>query len=103
MVLATCHTSNETMNYLRQFLGKRTISEGLWLSLSPTLTPPDYFLWLILKGRVYYNRPQTPDELKRNITSEINNIRVEILRKVFSNMVKRDRVYLKKQGSHYVH
>ncbi|CAI6354061.1 unnamed protein product [Macrosiphum euphorbiae] len=89
------------MNFLREFFGERIISKGLWPPRSPDLTPPDFFLWGYLKGRVYKNRPQTLDELKSNITMEINLINVSVLHKVATNVVKRVRACINEQGSHF--
>lgn len=100
---ATCHTSNETMRFLREFFGERLISKGLWPPRSPDLTPADFFLWGHLKEKVYKNNPHTLEELKRNITTEVNNISVQVLHKVASNVVKRARVCITGQGSHFEH
>jgi len=89
------------MNFLDEFFGERIISKGLWPPRSPDLTPPDFFVWGYLKGRVYKNRPQTLDELKSNITMEINLINVSVLHKVPTNMVKRVRACINEQGSHF--
>lgn len=91
------------MHFLREFFGERIISKGLWPPRSPDLTSPDFFLWGYLKGRVYKNRPQTLDELKMNIATEIENISVNILNKVAANMVKRVRACVTEQGSHFEH
>ncbi|KAJ4448294.1 hypothetical protein ANN_10308 [Periplaneta americana] len=80
---AICHTSNETMQFLCESIGERIISQGLWPPRSPDLTSPDFFLWGYLKGRAYKNRPHTLEELKRNITTEINNINVRVLKKTW--------------------
>jgi hypothetical protein len=45
---ATLHTANSTMEMLKQFFDNRIISKNLWPPQSPDLTPPDYFLWVIL-------------------------------------------------------
>lgn len=100
---ATCHTSNETMRFLREFFDDRIISKGLWPPRSPDLTSPDFFLWGYLKGRVYKNRPHTLDDLKMNITTEINNINVNVLKKVSSNMIKRVHACITEGGSHFEH
>lgn len=100
---ATCHTSIETMSFLHEFFGERIISKGLWPPRSPDLTPPDFFLWGYLKERVYKNRPHTLNELKMNITTEINNISVGVLHKVSTNVVKRIRACINEQGSHFEH
>ena len=64
---ATSHTSHAIINEIQSFLGDRVISKGLWPPRSPNLTPPDYFLWGCLRGRVYRNKPRTIDALKANI------------------------------------
>ena len=56
---------------------------------SPDLTAPDFFLWGYLKEKMYMNKPQTLDQLKSNIRQEIENIPVEILKKVMKNSIKR--------------
>jgi len=50
---ATSHTSHASMTEIQSFFGDRLISKGLWPHRSLDLTPPDYFLWGYLKGRVY--------------------------------------------------
>lgn len=40
---ATCHKSNETMNFLRRFFGEHIIFKGLWPPCSSDLTS-DFFL-----------------------------------------------------------
>jgi len=50
---ATSHTSHASMAEIQSFSGDRVISKGLWTHRSPDLTPPHYFLWGYLKGRVY--------------------------------------------------
>ncbi|KAJ4438312.1 hypothetical protein ANN_14254 [Periplaneta americana] len=98
---ATCHTSKETMQVFREFFGERIISQGLWPPCSSDLTYPDFFLWDYFKGRVYKNRPHTLEELKRNITTEINNIGIRVLKKVAANMVKRVRTCITKRGCNF--
>ncbi|KAJ4445207.1 hypothetical protein ANN_07008 [Periplaneta americana] len=49
----------------------------------------DFFLWGYLKARVYATRPQTLDDLKHNITQEIQTIDNRVLQRVASNMERR--------------
>ena len=58
---ATSHTSHASMAGIQSFFGDRVISKGPWPPRSPDLTPPDYFLWEYLKGRVYQNKRRTID------------------------------------------
>ena len=48
---ATSHTSHASMAEIQSFFD-RVISKGLRPPRSPDLTPPDYFVWGYLKGRV---------------------------------------------------
>ena len=52
----TFHASHASMAKIQSIFGDRVISKGLWPPRSPDLTPPDYFLWGYLKGRVYQNK-----------------------------------------------
>ena len=83
---ATSHTSHASMAEIQSFFGDRVISKGLWPPRLPDLTPPDYFLWGYLKGRVYQNKPRTIDALKANITEEIQAVTADVLARTFQNM-----------------
>ena len=48
------------------------------------------------------NKPQTLDQLKNNIRQEIENIPVEILKKVMKNSIKRADLYRTAKGGHLV-
>ncbi|KAJ4444642.1 hypothetical protein ANN_06438 [Periplaneta americana] len=63
--------------------------QNLWPPRSPDLTTPDFFPWGYLKDRVYATRPQTLDDLKHNITQEIQAIDNRVLQRVASNMERR--------------
>ena len=54
---ATCHTSNASMRETESFFKDRIISKNLW----PTRSP-DFFLWGLLKGKVYKNTPRTIEQ-----------------------------------------
>ena len=86
---ATSHTSHASMAEIQSFLGDRVISKGLWPPRSPDLTPPDYFLWGYLKGRVYRNKPRTTDALKANIAEEILAVTADVLARNLQNMARR--------------
>ena len=100
---ATAHTSNATLNVLREFFGERIISKGLWPPRSPDLSPPDYFLWGAAKQKVYKNKPHTLAELEGNIQDYISNIDNEQLNKVFENMKKRINLCIQLNGHHFQH
>ena len=81
----------------------RIISRNLWPPRSPDLTTPDFFLWGYLKDRVYATRPQTLDDLKHNITQEIQAIDNRVLQRVASNMERRVELCLMQDGGHFQH
>jgi hypothetical protein len=68
-----------------------------------TLTPPDYFLWGYLKGRVCQNKPQTIDALKANITEEIQAVTADVLARTFQNMARRVQSCMDANGGHFQH
>jgi len=67
------------------------------------LTPPDYFLWGYLKGRVYRNKPRTIDALKLNTTEEIRAVTADVLARTFQNMARRVQSCLDANGGHSQH
>jgi hypothetical protein len=66
----TRHTSNASTRETESYFGDRLISKNLWPPRSPDLTPPDLFLWGLLRGHVYSNKLQTTDTLKDAIRRE---------------------------------
>ena len=100
---ATSHTSQASMAEIQSFSGDRVISNGLWPPSSPDLTPPDYFLWGYLKGRVYQNKPRPIDALKANIAEEIQAVTADVLARTFQNMARRVQSFLDANGGHSQH
>lgn len=85
---APAHFSVMVRNYLDQifpdrWIGRRGAIE--WPARSPDLTPLDFFLWGYLKSKIYFNRPNTIDELKQRIRNEIRAIRPDTLRNVLQD------------------
>jgi hypothetical protein len=99
----TCHTFNDSIAEIESFIEDRIISKGLWPPRSPDLTPPDFLLWGILKGRVYGNKPRILQDLQNNIEREIQAITAETLHRTFRNMERRVQAYLEAQGGHFQH
>lgn len=79
---APCHFSLQVRNWLNTNFPNKWIGRGNyqdlrfchWPSRSPDLTPLDYFLWGVLKERVYKTRPRNSDDLRQRITEECQNI-----------------------------
>ena len=100
---ATIHTSNASMLEIESFFRDRLISKNLWPPRSPDLTPADFFLWGLLKGKVYKNTPRTIEQLKDAIRQEIQAVNVETLGKVFQTSEKRIQVCLDVKGDQFQH
>jgi hypothetical protein len=100
---ATCHTSNESMALINSFFVDRVISKNLWSPRSPDLMSADYFLWGYLKEHVYKNKPRTIQDLRANITTEINIINTGMLTHASESMVKRAQMCLEEEGRHFQH
>jgi hypothetical protein len=68
-----------------------------------TLPALIFFLWCLLKDRVYANKPRTLQGLKHNISAEIKNITEETLQRVTVNMQTRVEERLLENGGHFQH
>jgi len=65
--------------------------------------PADFFLWGLLKGKVYKNTPCTIEQLKDAIHQEIRAVNIDALGKVFQNLGKRIQVCLDVKGDQFQH
>jgi len=99
----TSHTSHASMTEIPSFFGDRVISKGLWTQRSPDLTPPDYFLWGYLKGRVYQKKLRNIDALKPNITEEIQAVTADVLARTFQNIALLVQYCLDANSDHFQH
>jgi hypothetical protein len=98
----TCHTPNVlSVELTESFFPNRVISEGLWPPKSSDLTSPNFFLWGLLKDRVYANKPHTSQDLKDNILAEMRNITGETLCRVTANMQTRAEACLLENSGHF--
>ena len=100
---ASCHTSNTIMREIESFFQDRIISKNLWPPRSPDLKPADFFLWGLLKGKVYKNTPHIIEQLKDALRQEIQAVNVDTLGKVFQNLEKRIQVCLDVKGDQFQH
>jgi hypothetical protein len=75
------------MRETESFFKDRIISKNLWPPRSPDLTPADFFLWRLLKGKVYKNTPRTIQQPKDAICQEIQAINGDTLGKLFCHQL----------------
>ena len=88
-----------------KFFFKRELSKkkNLWPPRSPDLTPADFFLWGLLKGKIYKNTPRTFGQFKDAIRQEFQAVNADILGKVLQNSEKRIEVCLDVKGDQFQH
>lgn len=100
---ATCHTAQATMALLQEKFRGRIISHNSdvrWPPRSCDLTPLDYFLWGYLKSKVYVNRPATIQQLKDEISRNINEIEEQLCREVVTHFNTRIDMCRRSRGRH---
>lgn len=100
---ATCHTTRETTELLRQKFHGRLISRNgdqNWPPRSCDLTPCDFFLWGFVKSKVYATKIRTITELKAEIRRVIDEIELQSCENVIKNFVKRVQECQKSRGGH---
>jgi hypothetical protein len=89
---APAHWAKLVRNWLDQKFTNRWIGRGgeiAWPPRSPDLTPPDFFLWGLLKDRVYSSKPRTIEDLKAAIRREIRAIPLDLCQKVCRSVPSR--------------
>ena len=82
----TGHISNASMPEIERFFQDRIFSKNIWPPRSPDLTPADFFLWGLLKGKVYKSTTRTFEQLKDPTRQEIQAVSFDTLGKVFQNL-----------------
>lgn len=87
------HNAVLVREWLNQHFENRWIGRNSpfmdWPPRSPDLTPLDFFLWGILKQKVYRTRPQTLEELRARIIQACTEITPEEIQRVTMNVRKR--------------
>ena len=82
-------------------MNDKFIDKKKWPPRSPDLNPCDFYLWGILKARVYSPLPKTLDQLNVNIDREIKNIKPDVLNRVIKNFEKRCDLVVDNLGGHF--
>lgn len=101
---ATSHTARNSMATVRNMFPNHVISRHGdigWPARSPDLSTCDFFLWGYLKSKVFMSpAPHTIQELKNRIQNEIEQIPVEMLQRVMSDVSRRLAECIHKNGGH---
>ncbi|EFN62753.1 hypothetical protein EAG_08618, partial [Camponotus floridanus] len=72
-----------------------------WPPYSPDLNPYDYFLWGYIKDNCYSGNPEIVPDLIAEIKKVVNNIKDNILKKVFTSFRKRIEFCTDSNGVHF--
>ena len=88
-------------NFEGKWIGRRGPIE--WPARSPDLTPPDFFLWGVIKNLVYAQKPATLEDLRGAIVQSFNTIDVELCQKVCRSVAERFQKYAQHNGEHFEH
>jgi len=86
---------------LKVFFKDRIISKNLWPPRSPDLTHVYFFLWGLLKSKVYKNTPRTIEQLNDGIRQEAEAVNLDTLGIVFQNLEKSIQVCLEVKGDNF--
>ena len=91
------------MHEIESFLKTELSQNNLWPPGSSDLTSADFFLWGILKGKVYKNTPRLIEHLKDSIRQEILAVNADTLEKVFQNLEKPIQAFLDVKEDQFQH
>lgn len=100
---APLHYSLVARNSLSNHFGNRWIGRAgpiEWVSYSPDLTIPYFFIWGYVKERCYNPIPSNLQELRNNIVNVFNTFAPEMLQNAFSNFWLRLRLCSDADGGH---
>lgn len=100
---APAHFARSIRAYLNEIFGDNWIGRGgpdlIWPPRSPDLTPPDFFLWGVLKDKVYREpRPRDLPTLREKIIAACEAIPQEMIIKTCRSTAQRFRKCLENNG-----
>ena len=88
-------------HFHNKWMGRRGPIE--WPPRSPDLTPPDFFLWGVLKNDVYSNKPNNIDDLKAAIIDSCAKITPAMCAKVCASVPSRMQSCIAANGAQFEH
>lgn len=100
------HIATAVKEFLSATFNDRVISRSFplaWPPRSPDLAPNDYWLWGMIKSKVYASNPHSSESLKAAIRDEIGKISPADLRAAVENLPFRLRALLHEDGGHFEH
>lgn len=105
---ATSHTARQSIALLQETFEGRIISRSSnfnYPSHSPDLTPPDAYVWGMLKEKVFSGTdpPRTVNHLREKIVSFFRNMQQPVFSNMFENLRNRYEQCLQRHGAHFEH
>lgn len=101
---APAHNSRAVIQYLNRRFGNRWIGTHgpvRWPPRSPGFNPLDYFLWGLIKNKVYNSKTENIEQLRQKIIEAFQSVRPEEIRKAVLQSKKRARLCLQENGRHF--
>jgi hypothetical protein len=74
--------------------------KGFWPPRSPHLSPPDFFIWGVLKKTAYWDHIHTLEEVQVNIPRALDGISNETLKKLLDKVMCRVHSCFNHNGQH---
>ena len=84
-----------------KWIGNRGVIE--WPARSPDLSPLDYFLWGMIKNKIFKRRFHNVDQLRNIIIAEFRSIPCRSIQRALNNIRKRIRLCLEQNGFLFEH
>lgn len=104
---APAHRVRLVKNFLNNRYRNRWIGIGSpvseWPPRSPDLTPIDFFLWGVIKGKVFEQAPTTMENMRERIVDAFQSISVETLRNVQVSFRRRVQMCIRENGHLFEH
>ena len=100
---APAHYAQSVRHFLDKTFPDRWIGRRGWIDWpprSPDLTPTDFFLWALIKERVYATKPRDLQALKDAIITETESLPVEFCRRACESVRERLQLCKDLDGKH---
>lgn len=100
------HNAREVANYLGQHFNNRWIGTNgsvSWPPRSPCLSPLDFFLWGVIKSKVYETPTNSLEHLRGKIRNAFAAVSQNDVRKAIMHTSKRARLCLQQNGHNFQH
>ena len=101
---ARCHTSNLSLEWIREKFGTRVISGNTaipWPARSPDKSPLDYFLWGNSEAELCRVKPCDLEELKEVVNDFVDNLDEDVVRRAVRDVRPRAELCIKMGGGHF--